>query len=395
MNRKIPTYRLHKPTGQAVVRLDGRDHYLGKHDSPASQEKYRRAIAEWLSTGARPPTRAASAEVAPARPKVNELVLAYWRHAESYYRKPDGTPTGEPAKIKLACRPLKKLYGMAPAEEFGPKSLKALRGAMVADGLCRRTANQRIGIVVRLFRHGVENEMIPPAIYQALKAIQGLRAGRSGARESKVISPVPEADIDAIKPHVTRQVWALIELQRLTGMRSGEASIMRAGDLDRTGVVWAYSPSRHKTEHHGRKRVIYLGPKAQAIVLPWLRPDPASFLFQPKEAVNEARAERRLKRVTPLTPSQRARKRRARPARAAGERYTPAAYGHAIRKACSRAGVPHWHPHQLRHNAATRLRRDFGLEVARVILGHTSSTVTEVYAELDFRKATDVMGQVG
>ena len=48
--RKVPAYRLHKPTGQAVVRLDGRDFYLGKHGTEASHEAYRRTVAEWLVT---------------------------------------------------------------------------------------------------------------------------------------------------------------------------------------------------------------------------------------------------------------------------------------------------------------------------------------------------------
>jgi len=42
--RKTPAHRLHKPTNQAVVRIDGHDHYLGKHGSEASQEKYHRMI---------------------------------------------------------------------------------------------------------------------------------------------------------------------------------------------------------------------------------------------------------------------------------------------------------------------------------------------------------------
>ena len=46
--RKIPAYRLHKPTGQAVVTLNGRDFYLGRHGSPASRDEYDRLIAEWL-----------------------------------------------------------------------------------------------------------------------------------------------------------------------------------------------------------------------------------------------------------------------------------------------------------------------------------------------------------
>jgi integrase len=60
-----------------------------------------------------------------------------------------------------------------------------------------------------------------------------------------------------------------------------------------------------------------------------------------------------------------------------------------------KANVPHWHPNQLRHNAATRLRKEFGLDVARVILGHSSPVVTEVYAEVDREKALAVMEKVG
>ncbi|HBG27611.1 MAG: hypothetical protein A2Y10_15765 [Planctomycetes bacterium GWF2_41_51] len=41
------------------------------------------------------------------------------------------------------------------------------------------------------------------------------------------------------------------------------------------------------------------------------------------------------------------------------------------------------HPHQLRHNAATFLRKEFGLETARIILGHKLALITEVYAEMD------------
>jgi len=52
-----------------------------------------------------------------------------------------------------------------------------------------------------------------------------------------------------------------------------------------------------------------------------------------------------------------------------------------------------WQP--LRHNAATNLRKEFGLDVARVVLGHRSAAITEVYAELDHSKALEVIGKVG
>jgi integrase len=57
--------------------------------------------------------------------------------------------------------------------------------------------------------------------------------------------------------------------------------------------------------------------------------------------------------------------------------------------------VPQWHPHQLRHNAATKFRQEFGLDVARAVLGHSSPVVTEVYAELDAAKAAKAMERVG
>ena len=46
---RIPKYRLHKPTGLAVVRLNGRDIYLGKHATNESRQRYQQVIAEWLA----------------------------------------------------------------------------------------------------------------------------------------------------------------------------------------------------------------------------------------------------------------------------------------------------------------------------------------------------------
>jgi len=54
-----------------------------------------------------------------------------------------------------------------------------------------------------------------------------------------------------------------------------------------------------------------------------------------------------------------------------------------------------WHPHQLRHNAATELRKEFGLEAARIILGHRSAAITEVYAEKDEQQAIEAINRVG
>jgi hypothetical protein len=63
---KIPSYRLHKARNCAVVRINGRDHYLGEYNSPESRELYRRLIAEYLFAKELP---------APPRPDESPLTL--------------------------------------------------------------------------------------------------------------------------------------------------------------------------------------------------------------------------------------------------------------------------------------------------------------------------------
>jgi integrase len=387
---RTPKYRHHKPSGLAVVTLNGHDCYLGRYGSDESQAEYKRLVAEWLASS----RQVAATATGSADLTVNELLLAYVRHADAYYRK-NGKPTTEPTNIRLALRPLHRLYGHTLAKDFGPLALKSVRQAMIEADLCRNEVNKRSRHIVRMYKWAAENELVPASVHHGLKTVSGLKKGRSEARESQPIKPVPEALVDAIESHVARQVWAMIQLQRLTGMRPGEVAIMRTCDIDTSGRVWAYKPESHKTEHHEKERVIYLGPRSQAVLKPWLRTELTAYLFSPKEALEEHYAQRRRDRQTPMTPSQRARTRKLRRSRTPGDHYTTASYCHAIRGACKRAGVPNWHPHQLRHNAATWLRKEFGLDIARVILGHRSPIVTEIYAEVDREKAVAVMEKVG
>src|SRR4051794_2631492 len=142
---RTPSYRLHKPTGQSVVTLSGRDIYLGRHGTPESRAEYDRLIAEWLANGRQ---LAASSGHAPADLTVSELALAYFRHAEGYYVK-GGEPTSELNIVKLSLRPLRQLYGHTPAKDFGPIALKAVRQAFIDAGLCRTEVNRRTAHVVR------------------------------------------------------------------------------------------------------------------------------------------------------------------------------------------------------------------------------------------------------
>jgi hypothetical protein len=122
-------------------------------------------------------------------------MLAYLRFAKTYY----APPSTEADHVRLSIRPLKALYGRAEAKDFGPLALKAVRDKMIDAGLCRREVNKRIGRIKRLFAWGVENELIPPSVHHGLQAVKGLRAGRSKARESEPVKPVPDAFVDAVQ----------------------------------------------------------------------------------------------------------------------------------------------------------------------------------------------------
>jgi integrase len=215
--------------------------YLGRYDSPESWAEYDRLIAEWISNGRRRPASGPGSEVDLT---VNEMALAYLRHADSYYTK-GGRQTSEPKNIRLALLPLSQLYGLTIARDFGPLALKATRRAMIASNLCRNEVNKRVRHIIRAFKWAAGEEMIPASVYQGLHAVPGLRRGRADVRESEPVRPVPEPFVEAVRPFVARQVWAMIELQRLTGMRPGEVTSMRSCDIDTSGPVWVFTPPEH------------------------------------------------------------------------------------------------------------------------------------------------------
>ncbi|MEX2188730.1 MAG: RHS repeat domain-containing protein, partial [Pirellulales bacterium] len=88
-----PSYRLHKPSGQAIVTLAGRMRYLGPHGTPASRAEYDRLVGSWLAQGRPQAVKIHELTVA-------EVALAYVKHAADYYRKPDTeyNPDGEAFK---------------------------------------------------------------------------------------------------------------------------------------------------------------------------------------------------------------------------------------------------------------------------------------------------------
>ncbi|MFM7128373.1 MAG: tyrosine-type recombinase/integrase, partial [bacterium] len=288
-----------------------------------------------------------------------------------------------------------KMYAEMLITDFGPTSLKTLREVMIGRNLSRTTINKQIRRITRMFRWGVSENLVRPETLTALQSVPGLKAGRSQAREHEKVKPVKEQELDAVRPTLNPVVRAMVEIQRLTGMRPGEVVGLRTRDIDFNEKIWKFRPASHKTQHHQKDRVIYFGPQAQEALNPWLKPsEPDTYLFSPAEAEKIRHQRMRANRRSRVQPSQLSRA-KSNPRLKPGDAYTVVTYRRAITYACKKAGIKPWHPNQLRHLAATNLRREFGIEIARAVLGHSSVDMTEVYAEMDATKARDAMAKSG
>jgi len=418
--KRKPAYTLHKPTGQARVRIDGKDHYLGSYGSSESRERYDELITEWL----------VRQDVSGVTLTVDDLCLLYVKFADGYYRRKDGTPTGTIYNVRYALRYLVKDSGTTRVRDFGPKKLKSIRDVMIRDGHCRTDVNRYVDWIRRCFKWGVAEELVPASIYQALTAVNGLRAGRSEARESERVEPVSDEVVEKTLKHLPDVVADMVRFQRLTGCRPGEVCMLRPCDVNRSREVWRYVPERHKTEHHGKQRVIMIGPKAQAVLMPYLLREESAYCFSPADSERTRRKDRHERRATPLCYGNRpGTDRKPVPKRKAGCRYNKDSYNRAIARGCDVAfpaqaplarqngeSVRKWHerlsekqlaelkawqkqhrwfPNQLRHSAATDIRKQYGIEGAQVTLGHAHADTSQIYAERDLMKAEQIMREVG
>jgi site-specific recombinase XerD len=163
--------------------------------------------------------------------------------------------------------------------------------------------------VKRLFRWSVSEELIPTDVYDALRTVDGLKRGRSAARESEAITRVSAVDVEALLPFLTPPVAAMVQLQQCTGMRPGEVVKMKAAAIDMTGDVWTYDLDEHKTDWRGQERIVGLGPRAQQMLQPFLDRPRSVFLFSPRESLAWQLERRKIcfkkTRKTPIYPSER------------------------------------------------------------------------------------------
>ena len=367
-------------------------HDLGPAGSPEARAKYGRLVALWASD----PT---ATERAGDDYLVADL-LADWRQS-------DAVPTDPRlrSRAKTASELLLEHHLITPAAEFGPNDLLAWQKwlcGLTRDGCSAprfnvTTVSDIVGVVKRVWKWGAGTDRVPAERWQALLAVERPRVGDGPgeARPGRAVEPADPAHVRATVPFLRPPVRAMVLLQWHTGARPAElcgltpGAVRRSGqvhvpgvgvvDLDALGV-WAVVLARHKTAWKGKPRWLQFAGDAQRVLAPYLDRPAGTYCFSPREAVESLRAEQRAARLARGGGSGGSRKPpAASPGRPAGARYSPKAYYTAVRRACVRAGVPHWYPYQLRHLTAAEVKAAFGVDAVAATLGHHTRTMAEHY----------------
>ena len=388
MVHRCPSYRRHS-SGQARVTIRGRDYLLGPYGSPESQERYARLIAEYSAN-----RKAECFGKHLEELRLGQVLLDYMEFTKTYYAH-----SNEGQMLRLALRPVVRLYSSLAVSQWGASQFKVVRSDVLKTGKrSRKYVNAQMRRVLRFLKWAVGEGRMPAASFQACQCVAPLKRGRCEAPESPPIQSVPVERVEATLQHLTRVVADMVRFQLLTGCRPGEVCKITPGMVDRSGDVWRVELVSHKTAWRDKTRTIYVGPKAQEVLRPYLVRGADDYCFSPEESERQRLAG--VGRATPLNCGNRAgyspRTREGRKAlKQPGKQWNTQAFGKSIKAGCERGKLPVWTPLQLRHTAATAIRKQFGLEAAQVILGHSELTVTQVYAEAQHCLAVEVVRKIG
>jgi integrase len=238
--KTIPSYCLHKHSGQAIVTLNGKTFYLGKHKSKESRERYDDLIAEYMENKRKlPPTRTQHGLL------IEQLAVGYLQYAEKYYTGTRKKPTKSFHLCRQALDPVIRYYGKHPVTDFVPLSLVFIRDKWVEAGVARKNINERTGFIKQMFQWGATYGYIEASIYNALQAVPNLKLGRTSAPEYDEVPPIDPEVVEKTIPFMPPVIADMVRVQLFAGMRPQDVRNMRSCDFDRTGDIWKYTPFTH------------------------------------------------------------------------------------------------------------------------------------------------------
>jgi integrase len=122
---------------------------------------------------------------------------------------------------------------------------------MVEKDWCRTYVNAQTARIVRMFKWAASEELLPAELHRQLVTVEGLRKGKSNARETPRVKPVGVETVLATLPFLPPVIQAMVRFQLATGCRPAEVCIVRPIDIDmKNPTCWVYRPHKHKTENH-------------------------------------------------------------------------------------------------------------------------------------------------
>jgi hypothetical protein len=282
----FPSYLLHKQSGQARVRINGRDVLLGPYGSDASRIEYGKLIAKLAGGVPIDPIADSKRGSLPRKesddpgPSVGEICLVFLKHAETHYVK-NGKRTSEYDCMKSVVRPLNELYGMLPAKDFGPLALKAVRQRFVEAGWVRESCNKGVNRIRHIFKWGSLKTNWWHLATLRNSSRRAIAQGQDGSARQR---PQNCRRRCADRNGQETGSYAGSRFDRpatpLWGSFSGELLKLTTSIIDRTGDVWKADISDHKTVHHDQSRTLHFGPQGQLILAKYLSADPDAKLFR-------------------------------------------------------------------------------------------------------------------
>ncbi len=396
--RRAPKMGRHS-SGQARITLGGKVHYLGEFGTPEAYEKYAQLVRQWEANGRQAVDRTPNAVQATLR--IGDLLDQYRASidARGRYQK-NGRPTSQRAYIDNVCNALKEHAGSVPVTRTTEATLVAWRENLEQDQkLTRGGINRKVTMAVQAFRWGKSRGLVPKSVWAEVSSLEPLRRGEVGDRPEKgrPRRAVTADEVAKVAEHAAPQVAAMLTLQSLTGMRPGEVCGLRWADIDQKPVdgdglgCWLYRVASAKTAHHGHETRYLLPPAAQRILLHY-KALPTAYVFSPRTAMEERRNRLREARQTP--PTQQMRDRDATPAREYANRWDINQYRRACLRACERAGIEPFTPHEVRHGFVTWAANNLSLGAAAMAANHRNVTTTQRYVHVHATDALSVAAAV-
>lgn len=310
---------------------------------------------------------------------VNDVCDAYLRHAFEYYRG-----GSEYKSQAVALRYLREIYGGRGMGDLVHSDILRVRDALVRHGYRRTTVNRYVRVICgQMVPWAFDEGLVLASTRAELVAPVPLKRGRCAAPDGDPVRPVDDATIERTVAAMMPNTADMVRVHRLTGMRPEELCSMAWSEIDTSSEPWVYRPLHHKNDWRGKwgqPRAVCIGPRARAILE---RHRETEHPFSPVAATYERMAELRKRRTSPFYPCRDESYSRADPhaTRKPRDCWDTCSYSKTIHAACERAGVPTWSANQLRHAFATEVRRKFGLEACRAVLGHSmGASVTDRYS---------------